>query len=66
MLKPNQTEKTMKTVLGLTAIIPAAIMLYIFGYLVVNGISAINLEFLLGFPRMGGICLLYSSDAADE
>ena len=55
MLKPNQVEKIMRTVLGLTAIIPVAIMLYIFGYLVVNGISAINPEFLLGFPRMGGI-----------
>ncbi|MEA1945102.1 MAG: phosphate ABC transporter permease PstA [Euryarchaeota archaeon] len=54
LISPAVSNKAAKVMLWVSAIISMLILLFIIGYIVIQGISVVNLPFLLDSPRLSG------------
>ena len=53
IISPKNSQKIMKTVFWASGIITILILLIIIGYILVEGLPVVNLNFLLSNPIMG-------------
>jgi phosphate transport system permease protein len=54
LVSPATSDKVAMMMLWISASIAILILLFILGYIVIRGISVVNLSFLLGSPRLSG------------
>lgn len=54
MISPHTTQKMAKIMLWMSALVSVLILFTIIGYVTINGIAMMSLDFLLDSPRLGG------------